>query len=157
MATKLHGTSDIYGFFGDLVRCETRLYNLFNDELRERYGLTTAQFEFLRYVRDHANARVADIATEFAAGVGAISKGTDRLERQGLVARRPNPDDRRSAILQLTVTGRRLVDDADGYVQTRLRELTAASISPEQLAATSETLASLRAVLEERSLGTPTG
>src|SRR4051794_8734346 len=70
-------------FFDDLVRCETRLYNAVGERLRAEHGLVTSQFEFLRYFRDHPGSRVADTATNFAAGIGAISKGVDRLEARG--------------------------------------------------------------------------
>jgi MarR family multiple antibiotic resistance transcriptional regulator len=144
-------------FFADLVRCETRLYNAFNDELRAAHGIVTSQFEFLRYLRDHAGSRVADIAADFAVGVGAISKGTDRLEQRGLVTRRPNPKDRRSAILALTEEGRALVDAADATFEARLGQLLAAAATPQDVAAAARVLVALRAVLERENLGTPTG
>src|ERR1700761_1799910 len=113
MASKSsRGPIDLPGFFADLVRCETRLYNALNDRLRERHGIVTSQFEFLRYLRDHPGARVADVAAEFAIGIGATSKGADRLERNGWVTRQPNPSDRRSSLLALTSDGRRLADAA---------------------------------------------
>jgi MarR family transcriptional regulator, multiple antibiotic resistance protein MarR len=143
-------------FFGDLVRCETRLYNAFNDELRTAHGIVTSQFEFLRYLRDHEGARVADLAAEFAVGVGAISKSMDRLEKRGWVTRRPNPEDRRSAILVLTDDGRALADAAEQNFQGRLDQILAAAATPE-LAGAAGTLAALRAVLERDNLGTPTG
>ena len=37
-----------------------------------------SQFEFLRYLRDHPQSRVADVATTFAAGIGAISNPASR-------------------------------------------------------------------------------
>jgi MarR family multiple antibiotic resistance transcriptional regulator len=65
------------GFFDDLVRCETRLYNATGERLRADHGIVTSQFEFLRYLRDHPGARVVDLAAKFAAGIGSISKGAD--------------------------------------------------------------------------------
>jgi len=161
MATKL-GDAGSEGslsmrFFGDLVRCETRLYNAFNDELRAAHGIVTSQFEFLRYLRDHEGARVADLAAEFAVGVGAVSKSMDRLEKRGWVARRPNPEDRRSAILVLTDDGRVLADAAERTFQARLEQILAGAVTPAQLAGAAETLAALRAGLERDNLGTPTG
>jgi MarR family transcriptional regulator, multiple antibiotic resistance protein MarR len=144
-------------FFGDLVRCETRLYNAFNDELRAAHGIVTSQFEFLRYLRDHEGARVADLAAEFAVGVGAVSKSMDRLEKRGWVARRPNPEDRRSAILGLTDDGRVLADAAERTFQARLDQILAAAVTPAQLAGAAGTLAALRAGLQRDNLGTPTG
>ena len=73
-------TEGFASFFDDLVRRETRLYDAVGERLRAERGIVTPQFELLRYLRDHPRSGVADIATNFAAGIGAISKGVDRLE-----------------------------------------------------------------------------
>jgi len=144
-------------FFDHLVRCETRVYNALNDELRRRHGLVTSQFEFLRHLREHPGARVADVATTFAIGVGATSKGADRLVAAGWVERVPHPNDRRSSLLQLTPAGRRLVDDAERTVDEQLDVLVGATLDPARLRAATEALAVLRAALERDDVGTPTG
>ncbi|WAL68542.1 MarR family transcriptional regulator [Amycolatopsis cynarae] len=151
------GAVDLPGFFADLVRCETRLYNALNDRLRERHGIVTSQFEFLRYLRDHSGARVADLAAEFAIGIGATSKGTDRLERQGWVVRQPNPSDRRSSLLALTEDGLRLVEAAEDTFTERLTELLGPLHGSSRLPAAAQALAQLRAALERDQTGLPTG
>jgi DNA-binding MarR family transcriptional regulator len=143
--------------FADLVRCETRLYNAVNDRLRERHGIVTSQYEFLQYLREHPESRVADLATEFAVGIGATSKGIDRLERQGWVARRPNPSDRRSSLLVLTDEGARLVDAAEQTFTSRVTELVEGALGGTRAAAAAEVLAVLRAALERDRIGMPTG
>ncbi len=144
-------------FFADLVRCETRLYNHFNDELRATHGIVTSQYEFLRYIRDHESTRTTDLAAEFAIGVGAVSKAMDRLESRGLLVRMPNPANRRSTILTLTSEGRALSDEADATFQARLAGILADAATPDQLSASASVLARLRSVLEKGRLGTPTG
>ncbi|MFJ9342233.1 MarR family winged helix-turn-helix transcriptional regulator [Streptomyces sp. NPDC101733] len=148
---------DLSDLFADLVRCETRLYNALNDRLRERHGILTSQFEFLRHLRDHPDARVADLAAEFAIGIGATSKGVDRLERQGWVARRPNPSDRRSSLLALTDDGLRLVDATEATFIERLTELIAGGIKSSPVTAAARALSELRTSLERDQVGTPTG
>jgi DNA-binding MarR family transcriptional regulator len=157
MAYKTANGQAIAGFFADLVRCETRLYNALNDELRERHGIVTSQFEFLRYLRDHPGARVADIAAEFAIGIGATSKGADRLERHGWVARQPNPADRRSSLLTLTDDGRRLADAAEATFAERAAELIGGPLTGTPLASAAQALAVLRAALERDQIGMPVG
>lgn len=148
---------DIPGLFADLVRCETRLYNAANDRLRDRHGIVTSQFEFLRYLRDHPGARVADLAAEFAIGIGATSKGIDRLERSGWVRRDPNPADRRSSLLALTGEGTDLVSAAEGTFTELLAELITGAVGPAALTATAKALSRLRAELEREQVGLPTG
>ncbi|WP_030243164.1 MarR family winged helix-turn-helix transcriptional regulator [Streptomyces sp. NRRL S-350] len=158
MAYKMDGDPvDLSGFFADLVRCETRLYNALNDRLRERHGIVTSQFELLRYLRDHPGARVADLAGEFAIGIGAASKGVDRLERQGWAARRPNPSDRRSSLLALTDDGLRLLAAAEGTFTTELTELIAGALQASSVTAAAQALSQLRSSLERDRIGTPTG
>jgi MarR family multiple antibiotic resistance transcriptional regulator len=140
-------------FFDDLVRCETRLYNAANDRLRDRHGIVTSQYEFLRYIRDNPGARVADLAATFAIGIGATSKGIDRLEQQGRVARQPNPADRRSSLLALTGSGRELIDAAEITFDALLTELIGDHVT-ETVAAT---FATLRQTLERDRIGLPTG
>ncbi|MQY26179.1 MarR family winged helix-turn-helix transcriptional regulator [Nocardia aurantia] len=151
------GGVDLTGLFADLVRCETRLYNALNDRLRERHGIVTSQFESLRFLRDHPGARVADLADEFAAGVGAISKGVDRLEKQGWVVRQANPADRRSSLLALTADGAELLAAAERTFAERLRELLGAVASDSALPAVAQTLSRLRGALERDGVGRPAG
>jgi MarR family transcriptional regulator, multiple antibiotic resistance protein MarR len=148
---------DLVGFFGDLVRCETRLCNALNARLRERHGIVTSQFEFLRYVRDHPGCRVADLSVEFAVGIGATSKGVDRLEQHGWVVRRPNPSDRRSSLLVLTDGGAELVDAAEDTVTAQLTELIADALTPYRITTASQALSTLRETLERDQIGMPTG
>lgn len=150
-------TIDLPAFFSDLVRCETRLYNALNDRLRERHGIVTSQFEALRYLRDHPGTRVADVAAEFAIGIGSTSKVIDRLEARGWVERQQNPADRRSSLLTLTDDGRRLVDAAEGTFSERLAELIADTPDTPPITAAAGALARLRSALERDQIGTPTG
>jgi MarR family transcriptional regulator, multiple antibiotic resistance protein MarR len=149
--------TDLAVLFGDLVRCETRLYNGLNDWLRERHGIVTSQYEFLRYLREHPGSRVADIAAEFAIGIGATSKGADRLERGGWIARQPNPDDRRSSLLVLTEEGVRLIDAAAQTFTERITELFGGALDASQISAAAQAFSLLRSALERDQIGTPTG
>ncbi|GGS54186.1 transcriptional regulator [Streptomyces griseoviridis] len=149
--------ADLQGFFADLVRCETRLYNALNDRLRERHGIVTSQFEFLRFLREHPGARVADLAAEFAIGAGATSKSADRLEKQGWIVRRTNPADRRSSLLALTDDGSRLLDAAEATFTEGLSELVEGALDRSATAAAARALRRLRSALERDQVGTPTG
>lgn len=54
---------------------------------------------------------------------GTMTNRVDRLERGGLVERRPSPTDRRGVIVQLTAQGQRTVDDAMADLLDRERSL----------------------------------
>jgi MarR family multiple antibiotic resistance transcriptional regulator len=150
-------TSGAHGFFDDLVRVETRLYNAVGERLRAEHGLAASQFEFLRYLRDHPGARVADIATTFAAGFGAISKGVDRLEARGWAVRTPSPTDGRSSLVSLSEHGSALLEDAEQTFADVLDELVARTLTADQVADAGAALAALRRALEESRIGMPVG
>jgi MarR family multiple antibiotic resistance transcriptional regulator len=143
--------------FDDLVRCETRIYNAVGERLRVEHGIVTSQFELLRHLRDHPDARVAEIATAFAAGIGAISKGVDRLEARGWASRVPNPSDRRSSLIRLTGSGAALVEAAERTFADQLEQLLVPALSDAQVAAAGDALAVLRRVLEDGRVGLPVG
>jgi len=143
--------------FTDLVRVETRLYNAVEQRVKAEAGVGAGHFELLRYVRDHPGARVADLASAFAIGVGATSKIVDRLEKEDWVQRRPNPANRRSSLLALTPAGELAVSRAEPAWQTAIQEILGQAVTPEGLTALSLALGALRSDLERRRLGLPAG
>jgi DNA-binding MarR family transcriptional regulator len=143
--------------FTDLARVETRLYNAVAERLKAEVGLGAGHFELLRYVRDHPGARVADLASAFAIGVGTTSKIADRVEREGWLERRPNPANRRSSLLALTPAGEAAVSRAEPAWQAAIQEILGGAVTPQELTALSLALGALRSDLERRHLGLPTG
>ena len=90
-----------------LVRYEIALWNAVDQELARQGQVNLGQLHGLRAVdRYDGRARVQDVSADIGITVGAASKLVDRLERDGLTARRANPDDRRSSLVELTATGR---------------------------------------------------
>ncbi|MEU9192588.1 MarR family winged helix-turn-helix transcriptional regulator [Streptomyces hundungensis] len=136
---------------------ETRLCNALHVRLREQHGIVTSQYEFLRFLREHPDSRVADLATEFAIGVGATGKGVDRLEKRGWVVRQANPADRRSHLLALTEEGARLLARAEETFTSGLSELLESALAPSATTAAARALSHLRSALERDQIGNPTG
>lgn len=143
--------------FGDLVRVETRLYNAVAERVKSESEIGAGYFELLRYVRDHPDARVGDLASAFALGVGATSKIVDRLEKQGWLRRRPNPANRRSSLLTLTRAGKTVVSRAEPVWQAAIEEILGGTVTSDELTALGRVLAALRSDLERRQLGLPAG
>lgn len=148
---------DLDTVFTDLVRVETRLYNAVAERLKSETGVGAGHFELLRHVRDHPGARVADLASAFAIGVGATSKIVDRMEKEGWLERRPNPANRRSSLLALTAAGESVVSRAEPAWQAAIQEILGEAVTSDELTALAPTLGALRSDLERRNLGLPTG
>jgi MarR family transcriptional regulator, multiple antibiotic resistance protein MarR len=153
----MEGRVGLDAVFTDLVRVETRLYNAIGERMKAEAGVGAGHFELLRYVRDHEDARVADLASAFAIGVGTTSKIVDRMEKQGWIERRPNPANRRSSLLALTPAGESAVSLAEPAWQAALQEILGGAVSADELTALSVTLRALRSDLERRRLGLPAG
>jgi DNA-binding MarR family transcriptional regulator len=93
-----------------------RLAALTDDLLRPTFaeaGLANGDFDVLAALRRQDpphEASPGDLADATMVTTGATTKRLDRLERQGLVTRRPSSSDGRGRVVALTDTGRRLVD-----------------------------------------------
>jgi MarR family transcriptional regulator, multiple antibiotic resistance protein MarR len=100
---------------------------------------------------------VADLAAEFAVGVGATSKGVDRLEKAGWVMRQPNPSDRRSSLLALTDDGSQLNGAAEDTFTDGVAELIGGALGGSSGAAAAQAISERRSALEHDQIGLPTG
>lgn len=102
-------------FFDALVRYEVVLWDAVEAELRRRGETGLATLHALRVLDRHGGrARVQDLSDDIGITVGAASKFVDRLERDGLASRRPNPANRRSSLLALTDAGVAALSTATG-------------------------------------------
>lgn len=72
-------------------------------------GLTMAQARVLRQV-GAAPLRMAEIAARLEVVPRTVTPMVDGLESAGLVRRRPDPDDRRSVLVEPTAAGQRLLE-----------------------------------------------
>jgi DNA-binding MarR family transcriptional regulator len=135
---------DLSRLFSELVRLETELCGAVEARLRADHGLPLPHFEFMQVIARTRNCRVQDIATELSITVGGTSKIVDRIEAAGHCARRANPDDRRSSIVELTPAGRRLLSRAAGSVEDELRRRLGAALSDRAAVQFTRTLTRLR-------------
>jgi DNA-binding MarR family transcriptional regulator len=78
-------------------------------ELRERAGLTLSDYEVLLHLsRSPGSAlRMTDLAASVLLSPSGTTRAVDRLERDALVRRGPDPDDGRATLVSLTPAGRR--------------------------------------------------
>ncbi|SMC96640.1 MarR family winged helix-turn-helix transcriptional regulator [Lentzea albidocapillata] len=137
--------ADLRLVFSDLVRFQIELWGAVETRLRAECDLQLTWFEVMRLLDERAGCRVQDLAEEFGITVGGTSKVVDRVEAAGYCRRRANPDDRRSSIVELTASGRRVVAKAAKVFDDEL-EIRVGSVLPERsLKQLAKTLADLRA------------
>jgi len=75
-------------------------------ELMARYGLTLAQFDVMVHLEHEEGITQQQLADRLLVTKGNVTGLIDRLEREKLVERRSDSEDRRSHLLYLTETGR---------------------------------------------------
>jgi DNA-binding MarR family transcriptional regulator len=96
---------DLRQVFDDLVRFETVLWGAVDQRLRTECAVTLGGLNAMMVIDATPACRVYDVAGALAITVGGASQAVDRLEAAGWCVRRPNPEDRRSSILELTDEG----------------------------------------------------
>jgi MarR family transcriptional regulator, organic hydroperoxide resistance regulator len=141
---------DLRFMFSELVRLETELWDAVEGRLRADFGVTLPVFEFLQAISRTPDCRVQDIAAELSITVGGTSKIVDRIEASGYCARSANPNDRRSSIIKLTPTGKRLLPKLTAAVDDELRNRLRTSVADRSLIQLTETLTRLRGAVRAR-------
>lgn len=133
--------------FGDLVRLEIELWNAVDARLRAELSVGLATAQTLAVVAAVPDCRVHDIVRGLSITVGGASKTVDRLERDGLVTRRPNPSDRRSSVIALTRAGASTHANAQRLIATELEARVGGVLSDRALDQLHRAIGKLRAAL----------
>jgi DNA-binding MarR family transcriptional regulator len=131
--------------FNELVRFETELWNAVDARLRAVFDLPLAWFEPMQVIDRVSSCRVYDIASELSITVGGTSKLVDRIEADGQCRREANPDDRRSSLIELTLSGRRLFHRATAAFEEELQTRLGSAVPTRQLTQFHATLKKMRA------------
>jgi DNA-binding MarR family transcriptional regulator len=93
---------DVMGALTRLEQASTSLRN----RLRDHTGVSGTDLSVLQYIwrakSGHRSVRVKDLTTHLGLTGPAVTGIIDRLERQGILQRIPNPEDGRSRFIELT-------------------------------------------------------
>lgn len=94
-------------------------------------GLTLPQMHTLEMLGASGDLRMTELAVKMGTTTGSLSVMVNRLEQNGLVARRPHETDRRSLRVGLTQEGERLFQEHHN-LHTRLTQDIASVLSPQE-------------------------
>ncbi|RJQ91982.1 MarR family winged helix-turn-helix transcriptional regulator [Amycolatopsis panacis] len=90
-----------------------RLRQRLHRELTEAHAISLADYEVLVCLDAVAGpARMTDLAAQLGSTKSRLSHQISKLEAAGLVRRRPDPDDKRGVLTELTTPGGRLLAEA---------------------------------------------
>jgi DNA-binding MarR family transcriptional regulator len=139
--------------FNNLIRFEIELWNAVDARLKSDFDLPLTHFEPMSVMSRLPKCRVYDIASELGITTGGTSKLVDRIEASGYCRRLPNPDDRRSSLLELTPEGKRLLAEAGKAFDDELQRRLGAAVPERTLRQFAATLTRLRAAGHRTEMG----
>ncbi|RNL84639.1 MarR family transcriptional regulator [Halostreptopolyspora alba] len=107
------GASPAMAAVTSIMRAQQILIGQLDNALKP-YELTFARYEALVLLTFSASGQVplGKIGERLMVHPTSVTNTIDRLERQGLVRRRPNPNDGRGTLAEITDSGRAVVEDA---------------------------------------------
>ena len=125
-------SSDLHKDFGYLLLELYERLNAWEQGVVAESELSPAQMHALEMLGHMDSPTMKLLAQKLGVTTGTLTAMVDRLERTGLVERRPNPDDRRSYILALTAAGERQFEKHHDY-HAQLTEELAAGFTQKEL------------------------
>ena len=104
-----------------LLACTTQFETEIRGRLRESFGISLPRFDYLAQLYRHPDGLRMNTLTRYLMVTGGSVTGlSDELEKDGLVQRDDDPDDRRSVRVRLTAAGRkafeRMAREHEGWV-----------------------------------------
>jgi DNA-binding MarR family transcriptional regulator len=123
-----------------LIKAHASLVKRLDAQLEAEHGLPLTSYEVLVRLADAEGCkmRMHDIASSVLLSRSGLTRLIDRLERDGLVARKSCPHDARGAFAVLTDAGRQKLAEARATHMAGVRELFLAHFSEPELEAFSE-------------------
>lgn len=90
-----------------MLSCTVRIENEIRSRLRASFGITLPRFDLMAQLERHPEGlRMGELSRRMMVTGGNVTGITDQLQREGLVLRVPDPQDRRAWAVCLTPAGR---------------------------------------------------
>ena len=116
-----------------------RLHSQLAGRLLREAGLYASQELLLMVLWDAGPQRQTDLGAELGMDSAGTTRVVQRLEQAGFVRRRPDPEDRRATLVEVTDRGQQLRERVEG-MWAQLEELTVADMTPAERQAALDTL-----------------
>ena len=124
---------DVEGIVDRIHGLDWRIRKMLDETLDEQ-GLSNRDWKVLMSLRwaDGTRRSAGELARRAELTSGTMTARLDHLEREGLVRRVGDPNDRRSVLVELTAKGRKKIGQAMG-VQGEKEKLLAAALTPKEM------------------------
>jgi DNA-binding MarR family transcriptional regulator len=108
VAERPHDHRDELRLWLRLFTCKEVIESEVRRRLRDGFGVTLPRFDLMAQLdRTPQGMTLGELSQRMMVSNGNVTGLVDRLVEQGLVARRPSPNDRRAQLVNLTAQGRR--------------------------------------------------
>lgn len=104
------GRSDTINDVFDLIDLAAKRLKHIQRRIIGKTGLTPPQYFLLNLIWEEDGRKLKELAEISCCSAATITGVVDSLEKNGMVIREPNPEDRRSLLVKLTDQGRALKD-----------------------------------------------
>jgi DNA-binding MarR family transcriptional regulator len=113
-----------------MMVCTTRVESAVRSRLRTTFGITLPRFDMMAQLERYPDGlRMGELSKRMMVTGGNVTGIADQLEREGLVARVPDPQDGRAFVVRLTPLGRNTFAGMavvhEGWVAELLRDIPA--------------------------------
>lgn len=105
-----------------LSRVMRKIHRYYEGKL-SHYGITTSQFYVLSAVWENDGVKFKDLAKSLEMDGSTLTSILDRLERQDLLERRNDPEDRRSLLVFLTEKAKQSIVEITCLAETLNQEI----------------------------------
>ena len=114
-----------------MLSCTVRIETEIRSRLRTTFDITLPRFDLMAQLERHPDGlRMGELSRRMMVTGGNVTGITDQLEQEGLVARVPDPSDRRAYSVRLTEVGRAAFAEMaavhEGWIASLLGDLSAA-------------------------------
>jgi DNA-binding MarR family transcriptional regulator len=134
-----------------MLSCTVRIENEIRSRLRATFDITLPRFDLMAQLERHPDGlRMGELSRRMMVTGGNVTGITDQLEKEGLVQRVPDPQDRRAFAVKLTEAGRRAFADMAAVHEAWIEELLK-DIPGEDKAAMIELLARMKHHLNDHA------
>ena len=94
-----------------MLACTVRVEDAIRSRLRTTFGITLPRFDLMAQLERHPEGlKMTELSRRLMVTGGNVTGITDQLEKEGLVSRDNDPNDRRSISVCLTPAGRKAFD-----------------------------------------------
>lgn len=113
-----------------LIEISRDLFPLLDQEFRANTGLDLQRYDIMLHVSESpGGCRMTDLAGAIVTSKSGLTSIIDRMEADGLLERRPDPDDRRVTRLRLTKLGEERFAQASRHHRSVVRRIFTSRVS----------------------------